>query len=120
MGVFDYIRCKYPLPAKDMQDYPFQTKDTPDPMYLEQYEIREDGSLWFEDYDVEDRSDPNAEGLMRLRGMATRVNKRWKKMDQFTGEIVFYGGDPWYEFSAYFVNGELQSLIQLSPKPPRA
>ena len=32
------------------------------------HEIREDGSLWREEYDIEDHSDPNAEGLERFTG----------------------------------------------------
>jgi len=31
MGMFDYVRCKYPRPAPEVQDQLFQTKDTPEP-----------------------------------------------------------------------------------------
>ena len=108
MGMFDYVRCHYPLPdgAGALE---YQTKDTP-AQWLDQYEIRADGTLWHQAYDTEDRSDPNAEGFMRLFGCATRVNERWEPV-ALTGEIVFYADD--YEFSAYFVGGTLKHLETL-------
>ena len=118
MGMFDYIRCKYPLPVDGFQDRTWQTKDTPGYPSMDLYEIREDGSLWHQGYDVEDRSDPKAEGLMGLRGAMTRVNKKWGRVPSLTGEIRFYdfkhsgNGDyaGWLEFSAYFVNGKLSQI----------
>lgn len=77
---------------------------------MDQYEIRADGTLWHQDYDTEDRSDPNAEGLARLFGLATRVNERWEPV-AITGEIVFYADG--FEFSAYFVGGALKHLETL-------
>ncbi len=118
MGVFDELTCKYPLPIKGANEIKFQTKDTPS-QYLDNYEIREDGSLWHEIYDTEDKSDPNAEGLLRICGMLSRVNKRWEA-ELITGEIVFYGSLPdetWVEFSAYFVDGTIKYLHVLEPVP---
>lgn len=91
MGMFDEIRCKMPLPAEldvEHREHWFQTKSLG--CEMDYYEIREDGSLWFEAYDIDDQSDPNAEGLDALRGMMTRVNKRWEKLSDFFGEIRFY------------------------------
>ena len=109
MGMFDYVQCHYPLPVEGAADVEYQTKDTP-AQWLDRYEIRADGTLWHQDYDTEDRSDPNAEGFARLFGCATRVNERWERV-ALTGEIVFYSGD--FEFSAYFVRGELKHLEML-------
>lgn len=109
MGMFDYLRCHYPLPWEGATALEYQTKDTP-AQYLDQYEIRADGTLWHKDYDIEDHSDPNAEGLRRIFGMMTRVNERWEP-EALTGEIVFYAGD--FEFSAYFVGGKLRHLEPL-------
>jgi len=115
MGMFDYLRCKLPLPVLGACEMQFQTKDTGS-QFLDLYEIREDGTLWHEAYDVEDRSDPNAEGFARMIGMITKVNQRWEQVKS-TGEIRFYdfptgnhkdGG--WIEFSAYFVDGNLKEL----------
>ncbi len=119
MGLFDYVNCKYPLPIEGANALDFQTKDT-DAQFMDSYEIREDGTIWHEVYDTEDRSDPKATGLSALMGMATRVNKRWEQ-DIFTGEIVFYGsiGNDYktgtrVEFSAYFADGKLMHLHDLS------
>lgn len=111
MGLFDELRCERELPAPNCEGMLFQTKDTPS-QYMDLYVIRADGTLWREVYDTEDRSDPNAEGLLRLFGMATRVNKRWEQESEFTGEIRFYEsvGEAWVEFSAYFLRGNLQQL----------
>lgn len=133
--MFDEIKCKYRLPLPQYQDLQFQTKDTSE-QYLDQYEIREDGTLWHEAYDVEDRSEfgkwrrehPNEEipdtlsGLGSLAGMASRINKHWEQVKDFTGEIQFYTGigkdrEGWVEFSAYFVNGTLNQLHVISHEP---
>jgi hypothetical protein len=54
------------------------------------YEVR-DGQLWHLSYDVEDRSDPSATGLMRIVGMFTPVNERWER-DDFTGKVYTHKG----------------------------
>ncbi len=93
MGVFDYVRCKYPLPLDDpgINDKVYQTKDTPE-QYLALYEIREDGTLW----------------------VAKKKGDEPERLKKFTGEIRFYdfhsGTDGWIEFSAYFVYGEVLSM----------
>lgn len=109
MGMFDYLRCKYPLPVPEAQDVEFQTKDLH--CQMDNCEIREDGTLWTQDYDFEDRSDPNATGLLALCGSMTRVNIRPIQMDK-TGEVRFYSHP--HEFSAYFENGRLVRLNDVS------
>lgn len=114
MGMFDYLKCKYPLPGVGDNDLQYQTKDTPAQM-IDHYEIRADGSLWHLNYDIEDRSDPNAQGIARLFGILGRVNERWEPVP-FTGEIRFYcyvSEIQCTEFSAYFVNGMLNFLTPL-------
>lgn len=125
MGMFDYLRCKYPLPLAGANDLAYQTKDTQE-QWLDMYEIREDGTLWHETYETEDRSDPNAEGLLALVGSMTRVNKQWEPC-AMTGEIRFYTytddkdlDGSWVEFSAYMVNGKLHTLVQIKPEPHNA
>lgn len=112
MGMYDELRCDYPLPAEGANGLEFQTKDTP-AQFCDQYVIDKDGQLLHEQYDVEDHSDPQAEGIWRLVGSMTRVNKRLVPVSDFTGEIRFYdlldfGG--WIEFSSYFIDGKLQSV----------
>lgn len=131
MGMYDYIRCEVPLPVDlgvDTTKHWFQTKSVQ--CFMDHFEIREDKTLWFEKYDIEDRSDPTAKGTLRLAGCMYRVNKHWVKVGDFTGEIKFYtfpsellgkkpdyAGGEWLEFSAYFVRGEMQQLELLTYKP---
>ena len=120
MGLFDDITCEMPLPECPEWATNFQTKDTPS-QYMDRYCIREDGTLWVEEYDIEDHSDPDVEGLMRLAGMMTRVNKRWEKLADFDGAVDFYafnhGGDKsWVEYRVVFVDGRVvKGPVLLSP-----
>ncbi len=126
MGLYDYIRCKYPLPIKGANSLLYQTKDTT-AQYMDLYEIREDGTLWHENYDTEDRSDPKAEGIFKLRGCISPVNKRWEQVI-FTGEIRFYTSlterkfdrddAGWIEFSAYYVDGILNQINLIKYRKP--
>ncbi len=115
MGMFDHIHCTYPLPIDEEIAGGFQTKDTP-ALNLDDYEIRADGTLWHQEYDIEDQSDPGAEGLESIAGRLARVNVRWVHCADFTGEIAFYrfadedAATGWIEFSATFHNGRLQEL----------
>ncbi len=93
MGMFDDITVLYKLPQ--CQDYTFQTKSLD--CYLDHYEIREDGTLWHEEYDTDER---------------------WVPFN-YTGEIRFYDSiEPekndwtlgWVEYSSYFVDGKLKEL----------
>jgi len=145
--MFDDIKCKYPLPMAGANELDYQTKDT-DHQFCDQYEIREDGTLWHEDYDVEDHSElakwkaanPGKEPSEEMKtslldafcGCMTRVNTRWEQVN-ITGEIRFYtlykiehdkmingtnSLDGWLEWSAYFVDGKLQQLHLLENRAP--
>ena len=132
MGMFDRIRCRAPLPGVKPDfvkgpDHVYQTKDT-DSQTLDNYEISEDGILLHEEYDIVDRSDPNAEGLARLVGMMSRENERLSPTT-FTGEITFYDSNvvgchcgfwftrtgedrEWVEYVARFADGVLSKPIE--------
>lgn len=118
MGMFDDLRCHYPLPREGANALAYQTKDTP-AQWMDLYEIRADGSLWHETYDIEDRSDPNATGLLALAGAMTRVNKRWEP-ERLTGEIRFYdyANGEWTVFSAYFIDGQIREIVDISGESP--
>lgn len=76
MGMFDYIRCKMPLPADPAppQCEWFQTKDVPTAaLYLDKWTIEADGRLIRHAYRVEDHSDQKAKGLLRFKGCMTKV-----------------------------------------------
>lgn len=110
MGMFDYIECRIPLPEPTPPEgIEWQTKDTPD-QYLTRYVISEDGRLIELGYRVEDRSDPNATGLMRLRGAATRIyDVALDKVIDYHGDIEFYGCNDatkeWWTYVARFTDG---------------
>lgn len=128
MGMFDNIECQYPLPIPDdpieLRGFPFnsrvyQTKsfDT----VMDTYIIKADGTLWHEEYDIEDKSDPNATGFARCYGIMTRTNKREKQLSDYTGVVNFYeyisdfagttlNNDYWIEYNATFVNGLIQKI----------
>lgn len=139
MGMYDNVRCEYPLPGiADPAKIEFQTKSM-DTLF-ETYRITAEGKLEAEDYDLEDQSDPNAKGFMRFVGSCTRIPKGWNPVD-FTGTLNFYGnensgnlflisfegegsvemldenGEPiprpkaeWFEFDATFDKGTLISV----------
>jgi hypothetical protein len=109
MGMFDYLKCKYPLPESApswvTSETEFQTKDT-DAQYLEYYTITEEGRLIhhgvrYETVPEEDRpyyGKPEWEtlSLFRLAGSIGSVP---------TGDIVIeYHGD----LNIYAMNTEKQ------------
>lgn len=116
--MFDYLKCEYPIGHAETQDLLFQTKSLDSTM--DTYRIDKDGVLWVEEYDIEDRSNPNAKGIERWFGSMTRVNIREVPMPDFIGEIEFhtdYGqkkpngfGEGYVSFSSYFIKGKLQSV----------
>lgn len=105
MGMYDEVVCRYPLPGTPPSwataDHRYQSKSLECGMDL--YEIRDDGSLWVEEYDVEDRSErtkwkaehpgeelpKELEGLLGLAGCMSRVNTRWVQQ-HFDGVLEFY------------------------------
>lgn len=122
MGMFDSIKCEYLLPfPEDLKgltkekliEEVYQTKDFDNSM--DYYIIKSDGTLWHEEYDIEDQSDPNAEGFERFIGCMTRVNKRMVQMTDYTGTINFYSYierdslsyDFWIEYKTVFVDGKV-------------
>jgi len=130
MGLFDDIRCRYPLLVLGANDIAYQTKDTPS-QYCEQYEIREDGTLWEQKFDILPSKLPTdflpatwCETMEVFRKAIARVNHRWEQVADFTGEIRFYSivktvdgrvvnadsGEGWLEWSAYFTKGKLRHL----------
>lgn len=117
MGMFDYLRCQYPLPVEGANALEFQTKDT-DAQYLDLYELREDGTLWHEAYDLRTEDDESAPlGIYQYRD-----NPRWEQ-EPITGEIRFYtsrGNGAWIEFSAYFAEGKMRELHVIADKAPNA
>ena len=106
MGMFDSLRCLYPLPVAGANTRDYQTKDTPC-QSLNKYEITANGVLRHKEIDYEDNSESGD----------------WVGHPDLTGEICFYDlddGGGWIEFSSYFVNGVLSQvhLIRDTTKEP--
>lgn len=128
MGMFDYIKCRYYLPVPNLNEREFQTKDTPRQL-LDNYEIREDGTLWVETHQIEDQSPRGVwerknpgkmppkrfSQLDALYGCMTKINQSWTLCD-FSGEISFcdfHEDDKgWIEFRAEFDQGVLVGEIE--------
>ena len=120
MSIYDYLNCKVALPKYGLTDTEFQTHDTPG-QFFDTYELRGDGSLWHEDYELID--DPEDHGRL---GFLKKVNTRWVLLENFTGEIKFHGHikesggpggpDGFVYYSSYFVKGMLKELHFLEEK----
>lgn len=99
MGLFDEIRCEYPLPPNGVVDADWsQTKSMPSP-YMDKYLIASDGTLC------------KLERMMDGSGFA-RVGCF------YTGEILFEADGA--EFSSYFVRGKLKHIERLDDDEPAA
>ena len=115
MGMFDYIRCKMPLPtASELPAIEwFQTKDVPtEQLYLEKWSIEQDGRLIKLGVRYEDRSDKAAEpgSFDSIAGCMTPVAVPEEDMEiPFHGHIRFYHYDEKtrvsWEYIAKFTDG---------------
>jgi hypothetical protein len=96
MGLYDNLKCEYPLPDKTVQEDTFQTKS----FYraLENYLITTDGRLIHE-------------------------SRMWGKVEvPFDGEFSFHtskdshqnGDFEWFEFRAVFKQGVLQEITRIT------
>lgn len=115
MGVFDYIRCRKPLPADPAPPAIewFQTNDVPtEQLWLEKWTIEADGRLIKHGVRYEDRSDPNAEpgSLESIAGCMTAVPvpEEDAAIEDFHGDLEFHHFDKeggWWSYIARFTEG---------------
>jgi hypothetical protein len=95
MGLYDTIRCRYPLPHH--QDAEFQTKDIECLLEgnsgmggsLSEYEITEEGGVRLHVHEREWHDDPNA----FLGGYAKSVRDWWEDVPDLHGDIRIYTND---------------------------
>lgn len=127
MGMFDRIKCEYPLPGiAEPQKIEFQTKDLE--CWLDNYQITPEGRLMVEVYRTEDRSDKTAPpgSIESIVGIATKVHEGWKDTG-YHGWLRFYGHlqdqshEPaeWLDFKAKFTDGQLVAVERLTPHPQK-
>lgn len=133
MGMFDEIKCEWPLPVEGANALTYQTKDTPS-QFCDLYMIRADGTLWHQDYDTEDQSvagkwmaEHPGEALPEKMdiienycGCISRVNERWAQVVDFKGTVCFYGNiTPGVrgrlEWAARFESGKLAAVTLVEP-----
>jgi hypothetical protein len=101
----------YPLPWPEAQGGLFQSKCTP-AQYLEKYEVRANGELWFlktEREYIEDDSSP-------LGISATITNQEWVR-ENLTGEVELHalrrvaGINYWYSIQFWFRDGIVRDAV---------
>lgn len=103
MGVFDYVTCHYAVPGVDnISKIEFQSKDT-EAQFLNQYEIRADGTLWYLAHDIRVEINDKAP----LGACFHHENERWEQV-MVTGEIEIYGGD--YDIQFWFRDGVVKDV----------
>lgn len=120
MGMFDRVRCRYPLPHH--QDAEFQTKDLANLVrdepwlggFLDDYEITEDGRLTRHVHEREWREDPES----FFGGHLISTSDRWEEVPGVHGDVRIYtsegthGRPDWrsIEFRIRFSNGRVQEI----------
>jgi hypothetical protein len=106
LGMFDQVLCNHDLFGEHKGET-HQTKDLRS--FLDDYEITPAGRLEFLEYRIEDRSDPNATGALKLIGSLTRI---------FTGKRQDLKYEGWLHLSAFgrarFVDGTIVAF-ELEP-----
>ena len=104
MGMFDYIRYK---------GEEYQTKDTPGQV-MDNYEIKADGTLWYENYDGDWIEDDDE----FFGGYFERKNVRWEPLMDFDGLIRFNrpgkNRDTWIEYKALFMDGKIIKFTEVT------
>jgi hypothetical protein len=116
MGMYDELKCEYPLPEKSAkyQDLQFQTKSLGN--FLDKYIISKDGELIIYSFDwepvpEEDRpfyGKPEWQQLSWVGSFKSIPNEPRKI--EHTGEVRFYStvdNEDWIEFVAFFSKGKL-------------
>lgn len=115
MGIFDNVRCLYPLPwpEEELAGLEWQTKDMEVP-YMDHYEIRADGTLWQEKYTM--RMEKNPESLLGYD--VHRDNVHWEQVP-WEGELEIHAlkelveepGNTWYSVRFWFRAGVVRDMI---------
>lgn len=111
MGLYDNVRCRYPLPEREAQDIVFQTKSTLAP-FMEDYVITEDGRLLREVCDERWEEDPKAPLGWVMHG----ENPRWEPVS-FRGHLEIHGvladprhGEIWCSYLFWFRDGRVAEV----------
>lgn len=110
MGMYDAIRCDYPLPDPELQDAEFQTKDLG--QTLSRYRITADGRLCLsrEVVDIFDEG----------HRAPHREEPRSMEDKRYHGDINFYTyvGEQRVEYHARFTHGVIEWIRRITDESP--
>ena len=134
MGMFDYLKCEYPLSAPEVQDEEFQTKRFS--CRMDNYRIAEGGELFVIEHDYVEVPEQEREyygkpewergGFYQLIGSMRSIPRPERLLINFSGEVEFYtytgdiNGDDdqieWYEYVALYSKGELIKIDRITSR----
>ena len=106
MGMFDWIRCDYPLPDVEAQGLEFQTKDLDS--LCEQLHITQEGRLYRPVYAVREPQPDDAEKYPVFAPLYEIVGE---EDTEYHGDLTFYGDG--YTYWSRFTEGVLVKLQRL-------
>lgn len=131
MGMYDYLKCEYPLPDKEAQDYEFQTKDFG--CVLELFVIMPDGKLLSNNANVWAQNDGgklepyshtgeiefgtiravlNDGKLAKLGGNDEKGHFVWGASGRIDDKLHIVKSVRRFDYRARFIDGQLESLIK--------
>lgn len=120
MGMFDELKCEYPLPDPIVQDEIFQTKSLD--RLLDNYTLTRDGRLIL--HQAHYGPEPEEEQpLISDVSEVPRANSEKDVEISYHGDVFFYtllgtpGADDWqwFEYKARFIEGKLQWIQRAKP-----
>ena len=104
MGMYDCVHCLYPTPWPDSETWEFQTKET-NAQFLDNYEIRADGTLWHEEYETRiEKTDKAPLGVW-----IHRDNPRWVQETDYTGQLRIYTAS--HDILFWFLDGKVRDVV---------
>jgi hypothetical protein len=134
MGMFDELRCEYPLPDPEVQEELFQTKSFEN--LLDYYAITKDGRLIKYEIGGEPvaaekvekpvyhgAADTESDPLARIVNVVRTVPIGEVEI-AYQGDIRFYthketkraGKKAWYEYQAHFTGGKVQWIQRVEER----
>jgi hypothetical protein len=132
MGMFDELKCEYPLPDAAVQEETFQTKSLN--RVMDRYTITQEGRLILHKvrYEVVPEEEREYYGtpewdekpFVRIFGMLRSIPVGDVEIP-YHGDIAFYtstgsreeGDFEWFEYQARFTEGRLQSIRRVPEQP---
>lgn len=116
MSLYDWVLLNHPLFAEDLGEIA-TCYDLLAPFY-EEYEITSEGRLLHTEVNYEDQSDPNATGLMALRGAMTPVPTGNKIDMAWNGALDLSTSR--HEWHCHFADGLLVGVWDFNAKSVKA